>query len=79
MKIIESRLRECMAKKKIKTLRELGRLANVSWKIISNLDNDTDIETIQLKNLLKICLALECTLDDLIVINYDKLKIDNFS
>lgn len=59
-----------MAQNGIKTLRELGRRANVSWKILSNLDNNESIETIQLQNLLKICFALNCTLDDLIQINY---------
>jgi DNA-binding Xre family transcriptional regulator len=75
--VIKSNLRILMAQNGIKTLRELGRRANVSWKILSNLDNNTDIETIQLKNLLKICLALNCTLEQLIQIDYGVLKHQN--
>jgi putative transcriptional regulator len=68
--VIKSNLRILMAHSGIKTLRELGRRANVSWKIISNLDNNENIESIQLQNLLKICFALNCRLDDLIKIDY---------
>lgn len=63
-----------MAQNGIKTLRELGRRANVSWKILSNLDKNENIGTIQLQNLLKICLALNCTLDQLINIDYTRLN-----
>lgn len=68
--MIQSNLRILMAQNGIKTLRELGRRANVSWKIISNLDNDESIETAQLQNLLKICFALNCRLEDLLSIKY---------
>ncbi|WCK57048.1 helix-turn-helix transcriptional regulator (plasmid) [Aneurinibacillus sp. Ricciae_BoGa-3] len=74
--MIQSNLRILMAHSGIKTLRELGRRANVSWKIISNLDNNEDIDTIQLRNLLKICLALNCTLDQLISIDYKSIHSD---
>ncbi|MDF2879596.1 MAG: Cro/C1-type DNA-binding domain [Clostridiaceae bacterium] len=72
--MITSNLRILMAKKGIKTLRELSRIANISWKVISNLDNNVDIDTIQLRNLLKICSALECSLDELIKIDYNNLQ-----
>ncbi|PLS19585.1 hypothetical protein CVD28_03980 [Bacillus sp. M6-12] len=75
--MIKSNLRILMAQSGIKTLRELGRRANVSWKIISNLDNDENIESIQLQNLLKICFALNCKLDDLIKIDYPYVNTDN--
>ncbi len=65
-----------MAKSKIKTLRELGRRASISWKILSYLDNDENIDTIQLGNLLKVCFALNCKLDDLIEIDYDIKNIN---
>ena len=61
-----------MAKRGIKTLRELGRRANLSWKVIGNLDNNEDIDSVQLRNLLKICFALNCTLDELLTIEYPK-------
>lgn len=63
-----------MAKGGIKTLRDLSRRANITWKILNNLDNNVDIDTIQLKNLLKVCLALNCTLDELISIDYNNLN-----
>lgn len=63
-------LRLWMAKNNIKTLRELGRRANVSWKILSHLDNNENIESIQLQNILKVCLALNCRMEDLLEISY---------
>lgn len=70
--MIKSNLRILMAQNEIKTLKDLGRRANVSWKIISNLDNNTNIESIQLQNLLKICLALNCRIEDLLKIQYPR-------
>lgn len=72
--MIKSRIWELMAKKRIKSFRELGRIANLSWKVVSNLEKDIDIDTIQLGNLLKVCLALDCTLDELLIINYKNIK-----
>lgn len=77
MVFIKSNLRELMGKRKIKTVKELGRMANLSWKVINNLDDEKDIDTIQLGNLLKVCLALNCTLDQLIEIDYKELIISN--
>lgn len=70
--LVTSNLRLLMAKSGIKTLRELGRRANVSWKIISNLDNNESIESIQLQNILKVCLALGCRIEDLLDIQYPR-------
>lgn len=63
---ITSNLRILMAINNIKNLRELERLSNANWKILSNLDKGINIETIQLKNLLKVSTALNCTLDELL-------------
>ena len=72
--MVRSNLRIFMAKARIKTLRELGRRAGLSWKILSYLDNDENIDTIQLGNLLKVCFALNCKLEDLLEIHYEKLN-----
>ena len=73
---IKSNLRILMALNNINSLRELGQKANLSWKIISNLDNNVDIENTQIGNLIKVCNALNTTLDNLIEINYGNRQID---
>lgn len=73
---IKSNLRILMALNNVTSLKELGDKADLSWKIISNLDNNTDIESSQIGNLIKVCNALNTTLDKLIEITYGKRNID---
>lgn len=64
---VESRLRNVMADAKIKSISKLSELSGISRPTIIKIEKG-DFDTIQFGILLKICSALECTIDELIKI-----------
>jgi putative transcriptional regulator len=63
----EVRLLEMMAKKNIRQIKELHELTGLSRTIISDLLNGNK-RSIQLDTIAKLCMALDCEINDLIVI-----------
>lgn len=71
MKII-CNLRLCMAKAGIKTKQELSKKANVSMPFLKKLDNSDQLDNAYLGKLIDICIALNCSLDELISFEKDE-------
>jgi putative transcriptional regulator len=66
-KNIEINLLECMARVKIKTVKELSKRTGLSLTILYDLSNGYK-RAIRLDTLVKICKALDCEISDLVVI-----------
>lgn len=72
--ILKSNLRIIMAKKEIDSKNDLIKLTKLSkptiYKIYSG--DSKDLKTITFGNLIKVCETLNCTLDELISVQYEK-------
>lgn len=64
---IEINLREFMARKKIKTIKELSSLTEISPTVLYDLSNGNK-RAVRLDTLVRICKVLDCELGNLIVI-----------
>lgn len=64
--MLECNLRRLMADKRIDDITELMEMSGLSRNSINKLYRETDIETIKLETLFKLCNALNCKLSDLI-------------
>lgn len=63
---IKSNLRVLMALRKIDTIKELAEMCGLSVRPLSSLYNETNLDTIKLGTLTKVCDALDCRLDELV-------------
>ncbi|WRS27430.1 helix-turn-helix transcriptional regulator [Oscillospiraceae bacterium MB08-C2-2] len=64
--MLKSYLRHRMADKSIDDISQLIEISGVSRNSINKLFRNTDLETLKLETLVKLCDALECNLSDLI-------------
>lgn len=63
-------LRHRMADKNIDDITELMKISGVSRNSINKLFRGTNLETLKLGTLIKLCDALECNLSDLVEYRY---------
>jgi DNA-binding Xre family transcriptional regulator len=71
--MIRSNLRIIMAKKRIKNVTEVAELCQISNPTITKLNNDRKLESLSLETILKLCAGLECTMEELIEVDYDEI------
>jgi putative transcriptional regulator len=64
---IDINLHEFMGKKKIKTIKRLAEITDISPTVLYDLSNGNK-RAVRLDTLVRICKALECEIGDLIVI-----------
>ena len=76
---IKSNLRVLMAFNGIKSLRELGENADVTWEILKRLDENINISKIRFGNIFKVARALNCSLDQLILIPKKAKKYEKYN
>lgn len=72
--MIKSNLRLIMAQRGIKNISEVGEICNVSNPTLTKLNNDRNLKSLSLETILKICSGLNCSMEELIEINYDEIK-----
>ncbi len=70
--MLTSRLRHIMAEKKIRDISTLMKLTKLNRATLMKLYDDVDVSGIRLATIIKVCEALECELNDLIVYSLDK-------
>lgn len=66
MKLIKSNLKVQMAINNIEFIKDLAKLTGISRNSLTKYCSVEGIETITLKNLLKLCTVFNCSIDDLI-------------
>ncbi len=66
MKITKSNLKVQMAINNIEFIKDLAKLTGISRNSLTKYCSVEGIETITLKNLLKLCTVFNCSIDDLI-------------
>lgn len=71
--MIKSNLRLIMAKNGIRNVSEVGDICKVSNPTITKLNNDRKLESLSLETILKICAGLNCTIEELIEVDYEKI------
>lgn len=64
-------IRILMALNGIRTLKDIMQLTGISWSVLTKLDKGESLETIELHNILKVCVLFGCDLEELINFNYD--------
>ena len=64
-------IRILMALNGIRTLKDIMQLTGISWSVLTKLDKGEALETIELHNILKVCVLFGCDLEELINFNYD--------
>lgn len=64
--LIQHNLRRLMADHKIDDITELMKLSGISRNSINKLYRETNVETIKLETLFKLCDTFSCKLSDLI-------------
>ncbi|MEG1778875.1 MAG: helix-turn-helix transcriptional regulator [Oscillospiraceae bacterium] len=64
--MLKSYLRHRMADKRIDDITDLMQLSGVSRNSINKLYRGTDLETLKLDTLMRLCDALECKFSDLV-------------
>jgi len=72
--MIKSKLRLIMAQKGIKNVSDVGDICKVSNPTITKLNNDRKLESLSLETILKICAGLNCTIEELIEVDYEKIR-----
>ncbi|MBS4536364.1 helix-turn-helix transcriptional regulator [Clostridium sp. D2Q-14] len=71
--MIKSNLRLIMAKRGIKNVSDVGDICKVSNPTITKLNNDRKLESLSLETILKVCAGLECTVEELLEVDYKKI------
>ncbi len=71
---IKIKLLELMAQNEIRHVATLAKKADVSDQTLNNLIKGNS-KTLRLDTIGKVCKALNCTIDELIVIKYDKEEV----
>ena len=71
-KMLQVNLRILMAHNKIDNVSQLAKLIGITPGPIHNLYKETNVESLKLETLIKICNGLECSLSDLIEYTPDK-------
>lgn len=66
MNVLKSYLRHRMADKNIGDITQLIEISGVSRNSINKLFRGTNLKTLKLETLIKLCDALECNLSDLV-------------
>lgn len=66
MKLTKSNLKVQMAINNIEFIKDLAELTGISRNSLTKYCSVEGIETITLKNLLKLCTVFNCSIDDLI-------------
>lgn len=72
--MIKSNLRLIMAKKGIRNVSDVGDICKVSNPTITKLNNDRKLQSLSLETILKICAGLNCTMEELLEVDYDKTR-----
>ncbi|MGO1369960.1 MAG: helix-turn-helix domain-containing protein [Senegalia sp. (in: firmicutes)] len=72
--MIRSNLRLIMAQRRIKNVTEVAEICKISNPTITKLNNDRKLESLSLETILKICAGLECTIEELFEIDYEKIE-----
>ena len=70
-KMLNSYLRHRMADQKIDDITELMRLSGVTRNTINKLYRNSNLETVKIETLIRLCDALKCNLSDLIEYTYE--------
>jgi len=63
-----------MAQRRIKNVTEVAEICKISNPTITKLNNDRKLESLSLETILKICAGLECTIEELFEIDYEKIQ-----
>ncbi len=72
--MLKSYLRHRMADRNIDDITQLIEVSGVSRNSINKLFRGTNLETLKLETLVKLCDALECNLSDLIEYKYESVS-----
>lgn len=62
-----------MAQRRIKNVTEVAEICKISNPTITKLNNDRKLESLSLETILKLCAGLNCTIEELIEIDYEKI------
>lgn len=74
--MLKNHLRVVMAHQRINNLTELMELTGLSRNALNKLWHDTDVDTVKLGTLMKICDALEIPLSQLVEYELEKKQQD---
>ena len=70
--MLKNYIRHRMADQKIDDITELMERSGVSWNSINKLFRGSNVETLKLDTLMRLCDALHCNLSDLVEYKYEK-------